>query len=86
MRIWCETCYGSGIIGSKHNFGTGFETCADCSGKGYAENETIEYEARVGRATMMWFENDLSMYDTENDVAIHSVESLVDWVEGEDVK
>lgn len=53
MKIWCETCNGKGMVGS-----VDFETfdCEHCNGKGYTENESIEYEARVGRVTIKAFD------------------------------
>lgn len=38
MKIWCETCKGSGVFRSD----LGPIMCDHCNGKGYTENESID--------------------------------------------
>ena len=52
MKIWCETCEGK----KKIWIGSNSWYCPDCEGLGYTENETIENQAKVGRATIKAFD------------------------------
>lgn len=76
MRIWCEACQGSGGIlkTSLQDYDGCFFECHDCGGKGYTENETIEYEARVGRAIAKAESNGLLGFN---------VSDVVNWAEME---
>lgn len=85
MKIYCEPCRGSGVFKS----GLGPIMCANCEGKGYTVNETIEHEARVGRATIKAYENNLKLHEWDTiaervDYVAWDVESLLDWAEGDE--
>ena len=77
MKIWCEECKGMQWIENNR--------CPFCKGEGYTENETVEYEAKVGRSAIKafgvggWFVIPKS-YDAE------SPRHLIRWAENEENK
>ena len=81
MKVWCETCKGVGfeieMIYSGEDMWEGRIECDDCNGKGYTVNETIEHEARVGRAFMEAIEHyNLACGYKESESEICSVKEL----------
>ena len=92
MKIWCEKCEGTGeVIGfgfiDIDETGEGYFDCPNCNGKGYTENETIEHEARVGRATLRVFADDgfikaVGEYRDEY-IDIETIRELIEFVESE---
>lgn len=78
MKIWCSTCEGTGELDA---FGYDVCDCQECNGKGYTENETIEHEARVGRATIKWFNSGRTVESFG--IEIWSPRGLVEWAENE---
>ena len=84
MKIWCDNCKGMGNKHEWHERLMKWElngVCLSCDGKGYVVNETIEHEARVGRA----FKEAIKYYNLatnymKSDDEICSEEELLKWM------
>lgn len=88
MKIWCETCDGTGELDNSTRFEQDTKKCHDCNGKGYTENETLNHEAKVGRATLRVFADDgfikaVGEYRDEY-IDIETIRELIEFAESED--
>lgn len=85
MKIWCETCDGTGELDNSTYWEQDTKKCTVCEGKGYTEDKTIEYEAKVGRSAIKafgvggWF-----VIPKSNDA--ESPRYLIRWAENEEDK
>lgn len=87
MKIWCETCDGTGELDNSTMYEQDTKKCCDCNGKGYTENTELERLAKIGEATEKAFkENSCVLFidsikgvDECYEFELINVEQLLEW-------
>lgn len=84
MRIWCETCDGTGEIDNSTMYEQDTKKCPDCKDKGYTENSKLERLIKIGEATEKIFNLDnpvLTFHEQSEHIIFTKLKELIEWAE-----